>query len=105
MDCKNCTELAKELAETQVKLIRAEKKIKQLERLIAAVGDYCDATAGSAAKTMRAGNIGRAEYGFSHSQFDFGNVILNILGLPPVKLKKKGVLGFGQGLFSGLFGG
>jgi hypothetical protein len=105
-ECTSCEALAKQLAETEKKLVKAEKEIERLEKLIAAIADFSQGKATKAAAIMRRGNIGRAEYGFNHAEFDFGNVILNVLGLPEVKLKKKlkGVLGFGQGLFEGLFG-
>lgn len=105
-DCKQCEALAHQLAETEKKLAKVEKELDDALKIIKAIGKFARGQAVSAASKMRKGNIGRAEYGWSHAEFDFGNAILGILNEPQIKLKKKfkGVLGFGQGLFEGIFG-
>lgn len=106
-NCGSCEALAKQLVETEIKLAKAEKERDDLKKRLTAAGEFATVTARAASRKMRTGDIGRAEYGFAHAQLDFGNVVLKHLGLKEVALKKrlKGILGFGQGLFEGLFGG
>lgn len=105
--CNSCEHLAKQLAKTEIKLAKVEKELDEANRIIKAVSTFTEHGATSAGAVMRRGNIGRAEYGFNHAEFDFGNEILGILGRPQIVLKGKlkGFLGVGQGLFDGIFGG
>jgi hypothetical protein len=99
MTCKRCDELAKELKETKAEL-------KKARRLLQAIATFAQATAQAAAAEMGAGNVPQGRYAYLKAQLETGNAILGMMGLETVKLKKrhKGLIGLGQGLFSGLFG-
>lgn len=99
MDCNRCEQLAKELDE-------AKKEIKRLERLLSAIADVARGAAVKAAFEMEKGDIGRSQWAWHRSQLELANVILTVIGLDEIKLRKrfKGLAGFGQDLFTGIFG-
>lgn len=92
-DCEQCEQLKDELTEIK-------KELSDANDMLEAIATYAATAAQAAANEMR-GDVPQGRYAYLKAELDTGNVILNMMNIPPVTLKPKRK----RGMFAGLFGG
>ena len=95
----------KRIKELEIELEKAQKKIKQLGKIIDNVAEKCQSEAEAGAQMMSRGNLPRGEWTWHKRGYEFGNEILAMLDKKKVFLLNRytGLPGKAREMFKGYF--